>query len=81
MQKIRPDTFAKLLERGYGLSCWCPGCKRWASCDVRMLCRIGMGDRPILGARAQRRVCGSEGTWQVRAPTPQFGRFNQYGKQ
>ena len=81
MQEMRLDTFAKFLERGYCLSCWCPGCLRWASCDLAMLCRNGMGDRPIMGARARCRKCGSEGTWQLRAPMPEFGGFTQYGMQ
>ena len=38
MQEIRLDTFAKLLEHGYGLDCWRSGCRRWASCDLAMVC-------------------------------------------
>ena len=80
MQEIRLDTFAKLLEQGYGLSCWCPGCRRWASCDLAMLCRNGMGDRPIMGARARCRKCGSEGNWQVLAPVPKLDSLSGWGQ-
>lgn len=44
MDKIHVDTFASLLEHGYGLACWCPGCRRWAHADLPSLVTEGFGD-------------------------------------
>lgn len=72
MDAIRLDTFRALLDHGHGLDCWCPGCRRWAACDLAMLVRNGLGDRPIMAARPRCRKCGSHGAWQVRPPVPAF---------
>ena len=41
------STFAGLLRRNYWLGCYCPGCRRWATCYLAMLVRNGLGDRRI----------------------------------
>ena len=28
------STFAGLLRRNHTLGCYCPGCRRWATCDL-----------------------------------------------
>ena len=81
MQEIRLDTFAGLLERGYSLQCWCSACRRWASCNIRELVENGLGKRDPLRCRPRCRKCGSIGSWQVRAPMPEFAGFAQYGMQ
>lgn len=70
MRAIRIDTFASLLKHGYGLDCYCPGCQRWASTDLAMLVRNGLGDRPAHRCRPRCRKCGELGRWQVKAPVP-----------
>ena len=70
MQSIRLDTFRALLEHEYQVGCWCPGCRRWATTDLEMLVRNGLGDRSITACKARCRKCGMEGQWQVRPPTP-----------
>jgi len=79
MYSIRLDAFASLLQHGHGLDCWCPGCRRWANCDLAALLRAGLGDRPVGANRPRCRKCGSVGRWQVRAPMPRFDGFEQYG--
>lgn len=70
MDRIELSTFAGLLEHGHGLAAWCPECRRWASCDLAMLVRNGLGGRDITRCRPTCRLCGSRGEWQVRAPVP-----------
>lgn len=70
MQAIRLDTFRALLEHEYQVGCWCPGCRRWATTDLAMLVRNGLGDRSITACKARCRKCGMEGQWQVRPPCP-----------
>lgn len=70
MQSVRLDTFRALLEHEHELACWCPGCRRWATTDLAMLVREGLGDRSIMGCKARCRKCGMEGQWQVRPPVP-----------
>lgn len=70
MKSIRIDTFRELLEHQYELTCWCPGCRRWAATDLAMLVREGLGDRPIQACKPRCRKCGSRGQWQVRPPAP-----------
>ena len=50
-------------EHQYELACWCPGCRRWAACDLRTLVRQGLGDRAIQACRPRCRKCGSVGVW------------------
>lgn len=68
------STFAGLLDHGHELACWCPGCRRWASCDLAMLVRNGLGERRITECRPRCRLCGSRGEWQVRPRVPQLGK-------
>lgn len=70
MRDIRIDTFRALLVHQYDLACWCPGCRRWATCDLAMLVRNGMGDRAIQVCKPRCRKCGSRGQWQVRPLVP-----------
>ena len=49
--------------------------------DLATVCRNGMGDKPIMNAKERCRKCGSNRTWQLRAPTPEFAGFTQYGMQ
>jgi hypothetical protein len=70
MQPTRIDTFADFLKHNYELACFCPGCRRWASCDFVALVAAGMGDRQVRKSRPKCRKCGSRGEWQVRAPAP-----------
>jgi hypothetical protein len=81
MQAIRIDTFRSLLENNHGLDCWCPACRRWASCDLPALINSGLGDAPFAAHTPRCRKCGSAGRWQVRAPVPQFAGLEQYGVQ
>jgi len=34
MEPIRLDALADFLEHKHGLSCWCPGCRRSAKCNL-----------------------------------------------
>lgn len=72
MQPIRLDTFADLLANGYGLSCYCSGCRRHAHANLGQLVAAGMGDEHISISRPKCRVCGSRGTWTVQPPVPAF---------
>jgi hypothetical protein len=45
MQRIDLSTFRGLVERNHELACFCPGCRRWATSDLAMLVRNGLGDR------------------------------------
>src|SRR5262245_38757477 len=51
MQWIDLSTFGALLARKYELACYCPGCRRWATCDLGMLVRNGLGERVITETR------------------------------
>lgn len=62
------STFAGLLRRNHSLGCYCPRCRRWATCDLAMLVRNGLGNRRITECKPKCRVCGSRGDWQVRPP-------------
>ena len=46
---ISVNTFREILEHRYTLACWCPSCRRWATCDLAMLVRLGAIKKP--GAR------------------------------
>lgn len=81
MDPIRLDTFGALLDHDHGLDCWCPGCRRWAACNLAALVAAGLGDSLIAANRPRCRKCGSIGEWQVRPPIPSFGGFEQYGMQ
>ena len=45
------STFAGLLRGNHQLACFYPGCPRWASCDLAMLVRNGLGGRRITECR------------------------------
>ena len=79
MERIEIRTFRQILERNYKLDCWCPGCKRWAKCDLAMLVRNGLGDQQITQCWPRCRKCGTEGYWQVVAPAPTFEGFATWG--
>jgi hypothetical protein len=68
MERIEVRTFRQILEREYQLACFCPGCRRWATCDLAMLDRNGLGDRDVSRLHPRCRKCGSLGQWQVRGP-------------
>jgi hypothetical protein len=68
------STFAGLLTRNHNLAAWCPGCCRWATCDLKMLVRNGLDDRQIHRCRPRCRICGSLGEWQLRALVPSLDR-------
>lgn len=70
LDSIRLDTCRALLEHGYGLDCWCSGCRRWASYDLAGLVAAGLGYRPILACRPRCRLCAALGKWQVRPASP-----------
>lgn len=70
MAAITISTFRELLQHQYELACWCPGCRRWATCDLGTLVREGLGDRAIQACRPRCRKCGERGQWQVRPPVP-----------
>jgi hypothetical protein len=72
MQPIRVSTFADLLAGGYGLSCYCLGCRRHAHANLGQLAAAGMGDVHISISRPKCRVCGSRGTWTDQPPVPKF---------
>lgn len=65
MQRIDLSTFAGHLNRYHRLDCYCPGCKRLASCNLAELVRNGLGDRKICECRPGCRICGERGQWQV----------------
>jgi len=81
MQRIDLSTFRELLDHAHELACYCPGCGRWAACDLAALVRAGLGDKPIRFKRPRCRKYGLVGRWQVRAPVPSFDGFEQYGTQ
>jgi len=62
------STIAGLLRRNYSLGCYCPGCRRWATCYLAMLVRNGLGDRRITECKPVCRKCGQRGEWRVRPP-------------
>lgn len=70
MQPIILRTFSDYLEHGHGLACWCPGCRRFASCDLAELVRNGLGNRDPATCRPRCRVCGATGEWRVQGPVP-----------
>ena len=74
-RQVMPDqivlrTFRDHLVHRHGLACWCPGCRRWATCNLGELVMRGLGDREPARCRPRCRICGEEGQWQVRAPVP-----------
>ena len=44
MQRIEIRTFRQILERNHELACFCPGCRRWATCNLAELVANGLGD-------------------------------------
>jgi len=58
-------TFRDQLEGGYRLTCWCPGCKRSAACNLAELVMRGLGDREPQACRPRWRKCGSLGRWTL----------------
>src|SRR5688572_28509481 len=68
MERIELKSFADFLAHGHGLACWCPGCRRWAKCDLPKLVRNGLGDREPSRCLPRCRLCGSRGRWQVQGP-------------
>jgi hypothetical protein len=61
-------TFRDCLENRQGLDCYCPGCRRRAYTDVRMLVLNGLGDRNVKRYRPRCRRCGSIGIWSFTGP-------------
>jgi len=67
---INLSTFGGLLEHGRELACYCPGCRRWAACDLAMLVRNGLGGRRMTECRPASRKCGQRGKWQAPPSLP-----------
>jgi hypothetical protein len=63
-------TFRDFPENCQGLDYYCPGCKRTAYTDVRMLVLNGLGDRKVKRYRPKCRKCGSVGIWSFTGPLP-----------
>lgn len=78
-QPIHLDTFADFIRHKHGLAAFCTECRRWASCDLAMLVRNGLGNRRITECRPRCRKCGQRGDWQVRPPVPTLAGFEHYG--
>ncbi len=72
MERIEIRTFRQILERNHKLDCWCPGCRRWATCNLAELVAAGLGDRDPALCRPRCRLCGMVGEWQLRPPVPEF---------
>jgi hypothetical protein len=51
------DTVRDHHERGYTLSCWCPGCKNFVDCTLQRLLMRGKGDKPLSQIRIKH-ACG-----------------------
>jgi hypothetical protein len=66
-------TFRQLLQHGCSLTCWCPGCKRDAHCNIARLVMHGLAERRIDHCRPRCRRCGTLSEWQFRSPIPAFG--------
>lgn len=58
---MRFDTFPNLLRYNHGLDCYCHSCRRWASTDLAMLVRNGLGDRQVHLCRPRCRKCSALG--------------------
>ncbi len=70
-ERIEIRTFGQFLAHDYGLTCYCPGCRRVASRDIAELVRNGLGDRDPTECGPRCRLCGAVGQRHVRAPVPQ----------
>ena len=70
--RIDPSTFGGLLADKYDVAAWCSGCRPWATCDLAMLVRNGLGDRKISRCKPSCRKCGNRGEWHVSPPQPRF---------
>ena len=65
---IRLTTLAELSRHGYGLSCYCPRCRRWADLDLPQLSSLGLAGRSLVDFRPRCRTCGTPGEKQLRPP-------------
>ncbi|MGH8863467.1 MAG: hypothetical protein ACREVZ_02280 [Burkholderiales bacterium] len=66
MQRIDLSTLRGLPDNGHGLDRWRTGCRHWASRDLTMLARNGVGERPVQDQKPRCRKRGSIWEWQVR---------------
>ena len=65
---VRLTTLADLSRHGYGLSCYCPRCRRWADLDLPSLAGSGLAQRSVTEFRPRCRRCGTPGEKQLRPP-------------
>lgn len=65
---LRLATLADLSRHGYGLSCYCPRCRRWADLDLPQLASSDLGQRSVTDFRPRCRRCGTPGEKQLRPP-------------
>lgn len=65
---VRLATLADLSRHGYGLSCYCPRCRRWAELDLPLLARTDLARRSVTDFRPRCRHCGTPGEKQLRPP-------------
>ena len=79
MQRIEIRTFRQILERNHELACFCPGCRRWATCNLAELVANGLGDYDPRNCRPKCRKCGSVSEWQLRPSLPSFDGFGRNG--
>ena len=69
---VRIATLADLSRHGYGLSCFCPRCRRWAELDLPTLAASGLAARAITEFRPRCSRCGTPGEKQ-RGPPRRLG--------
>jgi hypothetical protein len=65
---VRITTLADLSRHGYGLSCYCPRCRRWAELDLPRLAGSDLAQRSVTEFRPRCRRCGTPGEKQLRPP-------------
>ena len=72
MMPIRLDTLAGLHTHDFGLSLFCPFCRRWHDLDLATAVKFGRGYVDVTAFRPICRVCETRGEKQVRPPLPRF---------